>query len=78
MGVREIALFGSHAREEQDKGSDIDFVVDFHEKSFDTYMNLKYFLEDLFGCRVDLVVKDAIKPRLRSRILKEAIHAEGF
>ena len=40
-------------------------------------MDLKEFLEQLFGCKVDLVTKDALKPRLREPVLKETI-IEGF
>ena len=77
-GVRRIALFGSCARGESKAESDLDFVVDFQEKSFDAYMGLKEYLENLFGCRVDLVISDAIKPRLRTAILQEAIHVPGL
>ena len=78
FGVRGLALFGSAARGEAGPASDLDFVVDFEKKSFDSYMDLKAFLERLFGCKVDLVVSDAIKPRLRSIILSEAVHAPGL
>ena len=78
LGVRRLGLFGSVARDEAGPASDLDFVVDFEKKSFDGYMDLKAFLEQLFECRVDLVVSDAIKPRLRPIILAEAIHAQGL
>ena len=77
-GVRRLGLFGSYARDEATEVSDLDFVVEFETKSFDSYMNLKEFLEGLFGCRVDLVLTDAIKPRLRATILEEAVHAPGL
>ena len=77
-GVRRLGLFGSYARGEATKASDLDFVVEFETKSFDAYMNLKEFLEGLFGRRVDLVLADAIKPRLRATILEEAVHAPGL
>lgn len=77
-GVRRLGLFGSCARGENTQKSDLDFVVEFEKKSFDAYMDLKAFLEKLFGCRVDLVVADAIKPRLRTPILEGAIHAPGL
>ena len=77
-GVRRLGLFGSCGRGEASKTSDLDFVVEFESKSFDAYMDLKVFLEGLFGCQVDLVLSDAIKPRLRERILKETIHASGL
>lgn len=78
FGVKRLGLFGSCARGTGTSSSDLDFIVDFHKKSFDAYMGLKHFLEDLFDCRVDLVLSDTIKPRLRSRILKETVRAAGF
>jgi len=77
-GVRSLGLFGSGARGTARQDSDLDFVVDFGTKSFDTYMDLKLFLERLFECPVDLVLRDTIKPRLREAILKEALHAPGL
>jgi predicted nucleotidyltransferase len=77
-GVRRLGLFGSCARGECVEASDLDFVVEFEKKSFDAYMDLKLFLEELFGCPVDLVISDTIKPRLRTTILGEAIHAPGL
>ena len=78
FGVRSLGLFGSAVRGEATDTSDLDFVVEFEKKTFDAYMDLKKFLEKLFGCKVDLVIKDAIKPRLREPILKETIYAQGL
>ena len=77
-GVRRIGLFGSIARGEGTPASDLDFLVELERKSFDAYMDLKAFLEDLFGCPVDLVIADTLKPRLREGILKETVHAPGL
>ena len=77
-GVRRLGLFGSFARSEATEGSDIDFVVDFEKKTFDAYMDLKEFLEGLFQCRVDLVIGDAVKPRLRPAIVDAAVYAPGL
>src|SRR5262245_12532789 len=77
-GVRALGLFGSRARGVPGAESDLDFVVEFNAKTFDAYMDLKVFLEQLFDVRVDLVLKDAIKPRLREKILAEALHAPGL
>lgn len=77
-GVRRLGLFGSCARGESAEASDLDFVVEFDRKSFDAYMDLKAFLEELFESRVDLVLADAIKPRLRETILKETVYAPGL
>ena len=78
MGVRELAVFGSFARADALDDSDLDFLVDFEEKTFDAYMDLKFFLEDLFHRPVDLVLKDAIKPRLRASIEESAGYAPGL
>ncbi len=78
FGVTRLGLFGSSAREEASEHSDLDFVVEFERPSFDAYMELKFFLEDLFQCSVDLVLAKAIKPRLRASILEEAVYASGL
>jgi len=76
FGVIEIAIFGSYARGEQRKDSDVDLIVDFKEgwKTFDNYMDLKFYLEELFGKKVDLVIKSAINPRIKPFIIEEAIY----
>jgi predicted nucleotidyltransferase len=61
--------------EENTTTSDLDFLVEFDSISFNAYMDLKVSLEKLFGCPVDLVLSDALKPRLREPILSETIHA---
>jgi len=78
FGVRSLSLFGSSARGEDTPASDLDFVVEFEKKTFDSYMDLKLFLEELFDRPVDLVLADGIKPRLRAAILRDAIHAPGL
>lgn len=78
FGVRSLSLFGSAVRGQDTQASDLDFVVEFEKKSFDSYMDLKLFLEDTFNRPVDLVLADGIKPRLRASIMREAIHAPGF
>jgi len=76
--VRSIGLFGSIARNEADAGSDVDILVDFVEPTFDHYMDLKFYLEALFGRKVDLVIAGCVKRRLRPVIEKEVIYAEGL
>jgi predicted nucleotidyltransferase len=72
FGVKKIGLFGSFTSNKQHRESDIDLLVEFHhgKKTFDNYMDLKFFLEALFDRRVDLVVKDALKLELKPFILK--------
>jgi uncharacterized protein len=78
LGVRRLGLFGSAARGEATGASDLDFLVELDRKTFDAYMDVKELLERLFQRRVDLVVADAVKPQLRSRILGETVYAEGL
>ena len=74
LGVASLILFGSVARNQAGPNSDVDLLVEFQGKpSFDRYMDLKFFLEDTLGQPVDLVTKDALKPRLLPYIKKDAI-----
>jgi len=80
FGVKRIGLFGSYIRNEQKKESDIDVLVEFEKgkKTFDNYMDLKFFLEDLFQCKVDLVIVDALKTDLKPIILRSVKYVEGL
>jgi len=72
-GVERIGLFGSYIKNKQTAKSDIDIVVEFEigKKTFDNYMELKFFLEDLLECKVDLVIAEVIKPDLKSYITED-------
>jgi len=76
LGVRSLDLFGSVARGEAGPRSDVDLLVD-----FDRAVGLFHFfkvqrrLEEMLGCHVDLVMRDAVKRQLRERIFAEAIRA---
>jgi predicted nucleotidyltransferase len=74
--VIEIGIFGSYVRGEATLTSDIDILVDFEQegKTFDNYIELKYFLEELLGIKVDLVMKGVLKQELRDIILKETVY----
>jgi len=75
FGVKSLALFGSVVRDEARPGSDVDLLVEFEgQATFDRYMNLKFYLEQLLGCRVDLVTRKALKPRLRPVVEEEALY----
>jgi len=80
FGIKRIGLFGSYARNEQKTKSDIDIVVEFEngKKTFDNYMDLKFYLEELFKCKVDLIISDKIKPELKPNILGSVIYASGI
>jgi len=74
-GVTHLAVFGSVARGDGGEASDLDVLIKLADryKSFDTLMDIKFLLEDLFPeTKVDLVLEDALKPAIRERILSEA------
>ncbi len=75
LGVERIGLFGSFARGEESPQSDLDFLVEFKHKTFDNYMGLRDLLESLFARKVDLVIKESVKPRLRKKIFSELVDA---
>jgi len=73
--VQRIGIFGSFARGNAGPESDVDILVELKEPTFDHYMDLKFYLEDILGLSVDLVLHDAIKPRLKPIIEPEVIYA---
>ncbi len=74
FGVRRIALFGSTVRGDAREDSDLDILVEFESgPTFLSYMGLKVFLEDQMGRKVDLATPDALKPRLRPVVEREAV-----
>ncbi|PWR71699.1 nucleotidyltransferase family protein [Methanospirillum lacunae] len=76
FGVMKIGIFGSFARGEEQPGSDVDVLVTFQQgkKTFDNFMGTKFYLEDLFKRKVDLVTDAALKPLIRDPILKDVIY----
>ena len=73
LGVKRLGLFGSIVREQHDAASDIDVLVEFEpgKKSFDTFMQVAFLLEDELQRRVELVTTEALSPYLGPRILNE-------
>lgn len=74
LGVSSLALFGSVARGDATETSDVDLLVSFYGRTtFDRFMDLKLFLEDLLGRRVDLVTEQALREEVRARIKQELL-----
>jgi len=73
--VLRIGVFGSFATGTAGPESDVDILVELKEPTFDNYMDLKFFLEEILDNSVDLVIYDAIKPRLKPIIEQEVIYA---
>lgn len=73
--VKNIGIFGSYAKGYAHKGSDIDILVDFYEvPDMFKFLQLEYFFRKLLGRKVDLVTRKALKPLIKSDILKETIY----
>ncbi len=73
--VEEIGLFGSYVSKEQKKKSDLDVLVSFSETiGLFMFGRLENYLSDILGVKVDLVMKEFLKPRLKDSILNEAIY----
>jgi predicted nucleotidyltransferase len=76
MGVRSLDLFGSVARGEASPDSDVDLLVEFDRPiGLFHFFRVQRRLEEILGTRVDLVMRDAVKPQLRDGILAEAVRA---
>ena len=74
--MRSLDLFGSVARNEARADSDVDLLVEFERPiGLFHFFRVQRRLEELLGSRVDLVMRDAVKPQLRERIFAEAIRA---
>ena len=74
FSIKKLGIFGSAARDEMHEESDIDVLVEFQASpTFDAYMDLKFYLEDLLHTSVDLVIEDTVKPRMRPFIEKDFI-----
>ena len=76
FAVKRIGLFGSYARGEQKASSDIDILVEFEKPTFRNFMDLSFYLEDLFGREVDLVTVGGLHSRIRPYVEKDVIWSE--
>lgn len=66
--VKRIGIFGSYAKGQQNTESDIDVLVEFEKPTFDNFMELSFYLEDLFGRKVDLLTPKSLSPYMRPSI----------
>ena len=78
FGVKKIGLFGSVIYSRQKTGSDIDILVEFEKENekYKNLINLYFFLQDLFGRKIDLVTSNSISPYIAPYILKEVEYIE--
>jgi hypothetical protein len=72
--VHSLGIFGSYARREQREDSDLDLLVTFDDPpGLLKFVEMENYLSDLLGVKVDLVMRDALKPHIGERILEEVI-----
>jgi uncharacterized protein len=72
--VKTLGVFGSYVHGEQHNSSDLDLLVEFNEPpSLFKFLEMEYYLSDLLDIKIDLVMKDTLKPAIGKRILKEVI-----
>ncbi len=76
FSVGSLSVFGSVARGEAEVDSDVDLLVEFSKPvGLFEFVGLQQHLEGLLGCAVDLATPNALRPGMRSRILREAVRA---
>jgi len=72
--VESLGVFGSYVRYEHRPDSDLDLLVTFRTPpSLLKFIELENYLSDVLGMRIDLVMKDALKPRIAEHILSEVV-----
>jgi len=71
--VKQIGIFGSYVKGRPKKRSDIDILIEFEQggETFDNYMELKFFLEELFNAKIDLVMRNVLREEIKDDILSE-------
>ena len=76
FGVSKLSLFGSFLTNRFNSDSDVDFLVEFQPKmkTYDNFMELSFFLEELLGRSVEIVTPQSLSPYIGPHILKEAEH----
>ena len=77
LGVKKIGLFGSFVRGEQRPDSDIDLLVEFElgQKTFDAFMELCFFVDDILQHRTEVVTVESLSPYIGPHILREVEYA---
>jgi uncharacterized protein len=73
FGVENIGIFGSFVRNEQNDDSDIDLLVEFDtgKKTFRNFMGLAFYLEDIFGRKVEIITPQSLNVYIKPHIMKE-------
>lgn len=75
-GIIKLGYFGSFARNQQNETSDVDILVEFIKPIGFEFLEVKFFLEDLLGLKVDLATDDMLTPLIREQVLKEVVYID--
>ena len=74
--VKKIGIFGSYIRNEQNKNSDLDILVEFEEEpGLFKFMELENYLKTILRVKVDLVMKNSLKPQIGRHVLNEVVYS---
>ncbi len=73
FSVEKIGVFGSYVKGIQTESSDIDILVEFKNPTYDNFINLAFYLENLFGKRIDLVTVKGLSPYIYPFVEKEVV-----
>ena len=73
FGVKNLGLFGSFVKDSANKESDIDLLIEFNkdQKTFDNFINLSFYLEEIFNRKVEIVTLQSLSKYSGHRILNE-------
>ena len=77
-GIKKLGIFGSYSRNQQTKISDLDILVEFEEEVGLEFLEVKFFLEDWLGIKVDLATEAMLKPAIREKVLNEVIFIDEY
>jgi predicted nucleotidyltransferase len=73
--VTEVGVLGSYARGEQTQTSDVDVLIDYEQApTLFKLVELRDYLAQVVGVKVDVVTKNGLKPRIRERVLSEVVY----
>lgn len=73
--VTELGIFGSYVRGEQTEESDVDVLIDYEKApTLFKLVELRSYLSELMGIKVDVVTKKGLKPKIRERVLSEVVY----
>ncbi len=70
---KKLEYFGSSAKGQQEEESDIDILVEFEKPTFDNFMELSFYLEELFNKKVDLLTPKSLSPYMQLTVEKEVV-----